>query len=296
MANQSIDQALVDEFSAAVHVEAQQIQSRMRKYTMQGAKSGDRWTYDGIGEVDAMELTGRNVPVVFADVQHKRRLIRRRRFAVALPIDASDVRGMLMNPESNYAKVVRMAMERVYDRVAFDAAFADVLTGRDYTTVLDFAADGGLTVDATAGFTYDKLLEINQNYTDNEVGIDMPVTKYITLTGDEETELMGEIELISGDYSRQMAVDKGELQRGVGNDFIKYGANARNPMFPVVAAERELVAGTVGGIFMGISKEISIEIQTRPDLFETKQVVAIFELGAVRTEGKLLQKVRTTAT
>lgn len=295
MAVQSVDQALVDEFSAAVHVEAQQIQARMRKYTMQGAKSGDRWTYDGIGSVEPTEIVGRNVPIVFADVEHTRRLIRRRRFMVALPIDASDVRGMLMNPEANYAKVVRMAMERVYDRVCFEAAFADVMTGRDYQTALTFAADGGLTVDATGGFVYDKLLEVNKNYTDNEVGIDMPVSKYITLTGDEEESLMGEIELVSGDYSRQMAVDKGELQYGVGNAFLKYGANVNNPMFPVVAAERALLAGTTGGLFVGISKEISIVIQDRPDLVETKQVVAIFELGAVRTEGKLLQKIRTTA-
>lgn len=295
MANQTVDQALIDEFSAAVHVEAQQIQARMRKYTMQGAKSGDRWTYDGIGEVDAVEVIGRNAPVVFSDVEHKRRLIRRRRFMVALPIDAKDVRGMLMNPESNYAKVVRMAMERVYDRIVFEAAFADVLTGREYDQTLTFAQDGGLTVDATGGVTYDKLLEVNKNFVDNEVGNDMPVDKYLTLTGDEEEALMGEVELVSGDYSRQMAVDKGELQRGAGIDFVKYGANARNPMFPVSGAQRQLLAGTKGGIFVGISKEISIQIQERTDLVETKQVVAIFELGAVRTEGKLLQKFSVTA-
>lgn len=296
MSNQSIDNALITEFSAQVHVEAQQIQARTRKYVRTGPKSGDIWSYDGIGSVDAMEVVGRNKPVVFSDIDHNRRKIARRRFMIALPIDAKDVRGMLLNPEANYARLVRMGMERVFDRVVFEAAFADVKIGRDFEDTLTFAADGGLTVDATAALSYEKLLEINQNYTDNEVGIDMPVKRLLTLTGDEETALMGEIELISGDFSRSMVVDQGEIVKGAGNDFIKYGANAKRPMFPVVSSERALVSMAENGIFVGISKDIMIEVQDRNDLVETKQVVAIFELGAVRTEGKLVQKVRTTAT
>ena len=289
------DNTLITEFSDRVHVEAQQIQARLRAYTIQKQMSGDVWAYDGLGQVEATEIFGRNVKVVFNSIDHTRRKISRRRFALALPIDGSDVRGQLLSPNSEYPRAVRMAMERVYDRVVLESAFADVLTGREFDTSVTFAADGGSTVDATAGLTYEKILEMNKNYTDNEVGNDMPVDKYLTITGDEEEALMLETELTSGDYSRMYAIDDGEIVKAVGNKLIKYGANVNNPMLEVSGGVRDLVSATKNSFCVGISKEISIEIEKRPDYYETEQVLAIFELGSVRTEGVLVQKVQTTA-
>ena len=294
MSNESIDKNLIIQFSDMVHEEAQQIKARLRPYTIQKPMSGDVWAYDGLGPVEAREIFGRNVPVTFSDIDHTRRKIKRRRFMIALPIDASDVRGALINPGSEYPKAVKMGMERVYDRVVLESAFADVSTGRDFESSVTFASEGS-TVDATAGLTYDKFLEIDQNFIDNEVGNDMPVDKYLTISGDENTDLMLETELVSGDFSRQFAVEKGEMTMALGYNLIKYGASVNNPLLEESGGERFLTAATKNGFCVGISKEIDISIQPRPDLVETSQVVAIFELGSVRTEGTLVQKVRTTA-
>ena len=45
---------------------------------------------------------------------------------------------------------------------------------------------------------------------------------------------------------------------------------------------------------VGMSKEMGIKIDNRPDMVETTQVQIVFDLGAVRTEGVLIQKVTTT--
>jgi len=289
---QSVDQALVTEFSGMVHHEAQQMVSRMRPYAKIKEMSGDVFAYDGLGTVEATEVEGRVNKANFDDLQHNRRKISRRRFVVNLPIDSSDVRGALQDPDSEYAKTVAAALQRQWDRVIQDAAFANVLTGRDFETAVTFANDGGLTVDATAGMTYEKMLEIAQNFIDNEVDFDRGA--FLQHTGDEHTSLMGEIELISGDFTRDFNVEDGRIKRALGFDLLAFGANVTNPIIPVSGAQRKLIAATKDAFCIGLSKDISIKITERDDYIETHQVQAIMEIGAVRTEGKLVQQVTVT--
>lgn len=292
---QSIDKNLIIEFSDMVHQEAQQMQSRLKPYLQVKQMSGDVFAYDGLGRVDAREVSGRNVPATFDDIAHNRRKISRRRFVINLPIDASDVRGLLLNPESEYAKAVAAGMMRQYDKVAYDAAFADVLTGRDFETTVTAATDGVDTVTATAGLTYEKLLEIRQNFYDNDVGIDENEKIFLAITGKEHTALMGEEELISGDFTRDFVVENGRIAKAVGMDLVMFAGGVANPVLGVSGGVRSCLAASSRGICVGVSKEMQIKIQERNDLIETTQLQVIMEIGAVRTEGVLVQKVTTTA-
>lgn len=291
----SIDNALTIEFSAMVHEAAQQQISRYRPYVKVLQMSGDVWAYDGLGSVEMRELVGRNPKVTFDDIDHLRRKITRKRFGLVLPIDASDVRGALLNPQNNYASAISKAAMRQYDRVIQLAAFADVLTGRDFGTTVTYANDGGLTVDATAGLTYEKLLEIKQNFMDNDVGVDAAERIVIGHTGKEHTSLMRENELTSGDFSRNFVVEKGMITQALGMDLVSFAANAASPIIPVASSQRQLIAMSDRAIALGISKEMSIKIQERNDYHETTQVLVEMEIGAVRTEGKLIQKVSVTS-
>lgn len=292
---QTVDQALITEFSGMVHHVAQQKSSRLKPYVMVKQMSGDVFAYDGLGRVEAREVSGRNVPATFDDITHNRRKISRRRFVVNLPVDSSDVRGALLNPDSEYAAACAAAMMRQYDRVVVDCAFANVLTGRDFETTVTAATDGVLTVNATAGLTYEKLLEIKQNFIDNEVGVDSNEKLFLTHTGDQFVNLMGEVELTSGDYTRQFTVEKGDITSALGMDLIQFGASVTTPMFPSVGGERNLIAASNRAFCVGVSKEMSIQITKRDDYIETHQVQVVMEIGAVRTEGALVQKVRVTA-
>lgn len=291
----TIDQALITEFSEAVHHEAQQMTSRLKPHVILKQMEGDVFAYDGLGSIEAREAQGRNIKADFDDIDHNRRKISRKRYVVNLPVDSSDVRGALQDPQNEYAKAVAAAMMRQFDRVVIDAAFADVKTGRDFENTVTFASDGGLTVDATAGLTYEKILEINQNFMDNEVGIDMDEALWLTITGDQHTNLMGETELTSGDFTRLFEFEGNGISVANGLKLIKFGAGVANPLFPSVSGERNLIAASNRAFCVGVSKEMSIKVQERNDLIETTQVQAVMEIGAVRTEGELVQKVRVTA-
>jgi hypothetical protein len=291
---ETIDTQLITQFTDRMHVKAQQMKARLRPVVMVLPIKGDRFAYDGLGDVEARELTGRFNQTQFDDIEFFRRKIVRRRFVVTIPIDEMDVEAMLTEPTSQLAEACTRAMERVFDRVAVEAAFADVQTGRDFETTVTFASDGGLTVNATAGVTLAKLLEVQQNWIDGEVGNDMPVKKTLCISGDEHTAMLQISQLTSGDYSRQFALEKGEIQNAVGLDLVKFGASARKPVLSVSGGVRSCVALAQGGIAVGVARGWKVTVKDRPDYVDTKQIQVTGILGAVRTEGKLVQKFTTT--
>lgn len=294
MSAATIDRNLIIQFSDMMHVKAQQIKARLRPYVKIKPMSGDVFAYDGLGQVEAREVNGRVQLTQFDDIESLRRKITRRRFVVTLPIDDMDVRALLLDPEGAYAEACVRAMERVFDRVGIEAMFASVLTGRDFETTVTAANDGVVTVNATGGLTYEKCLEIRKNFTNNEVGTDIPEQFVFGMSGDEEDQLMKEVELISGDFSSGFAVDKGSLDRVVGMKALVYGADVANPLLAVASTTRDCFAMSTRALCYGMSKEFSIKIEPRPDYIDTKQVQIVGILGAVRTEGILIQKVQTT--
>lgn len=286
------------QFSDQVHVAAQQMQSRLRPFAPIKPMDANDFAYDGLGAVEAHEVTGRNSPTVFSDITHNRRKLKARRFAVALPIDPKDSLEVVVDPTKDYAGAVARALNRKYDRVVYDAMFADVLTGQEFATTVSFATDGGLTIDMTSGVTYEKLREAARKFTNNEVGNEMEENFIMGITGDEEEDLFGESELTSGDFSRQYAVDKGRMVFASGFQIIKYGASVANPILGVTSGTRNCFAMTTKAqpaMCVGLAKDVEIRITERPDLNYSRQVYADLIMGAVRTEGVLVQKWQTTS-
>lgn len=298
MPMESIDSLMVTKFSDRVHVRAQQKSARLRQYcTPVEPKPGDVMAYDGLGTVEARLVTGRYQPSTFDDIEHNRRQLSRQEFVITLPIDEYDTEGMLFAPDSKYVESCVNAMERRYDLVAVAAMFATVNTGRNFETPLTFAADGGLTVDATAGLTLAKLLAADQNFIDGEVGNDIPVRKAIGISGEENTTLMQIDQLINSRYTNiggRLDEAGNAGKRLLDFDVIPFGNNVNTPVLSVAAGVRTSFVLATNGIAMGMWRPWEITIKDRPDLVNTKQIQITGVIGAVRTEGKLVQQFLTT--
>lgn len=295
MANQSVDNALVIQFSSAVHVKAQQSNARLRQFVRMTKMTGDFMFYDGLGRVEATEVLGRNVKVEFSDIEHLRRKLRRRRFAITLPIDDMDVNAMLQDLNGEYAAACVRGISRKFDAVVVEAMFATVYTGREGETAVTSSSDGVETVNATSGLTYDKLLEIRQNFMDNEVGNDQDERFVMGISGDELTALMKETEVINSDYTRQSVVDRGRLEMVSGINLVPFAGAVPTPILPVASTTRDCFCMSDRAMLVGMSSELEVKVQERSDYYQTTQVQVIICFGAVRTEGVLIQKVQTTA-
>ena len=295
MAMETIATQLVTQFSDMMHIKQQQLKSRLRAYCDIREMRGDSYAYDGLGTVEARELEGRFNETIFDDLEHFRRKIGRREFSVTLPFDEYDLRARLTDPSAQYAQEATAAMERAFDRVVYGALFATVQYGRNFENSVSSTTDGVLTVNATAGLGLAQVLAIKQNFIDGEcLDAEEFGGSCFGISGEEHTTLMQIQQLTSSLYTNQMAVERGRMVSALGLDFVVFGQNVTLPLIPVVGGVRQCFAMGKKGVAVGLNLDWQITIKDRPDLVNVKQIQITGALGAVRTEGKLVQLVTTT--
>lgn len=292
-----ISTALAIQFADQVHTNGQQMKTRTRERVEVVPLTTHDKTVETLDNLEAIEITSRHQKTQGQDIVHGRRRLRMREFRATIYLDNKDEVGVLVDPERNYAAAVARAMYRQFDRIVAEASLATVYTGRDMTSAVTASSDGVITIDATAGLTYEKLLEIEQNFSDYEIGTEIEEKKALLLSGEEHTDLMQETELTSGDFTRNYDVEKGKIVNAAGIDIIKFGGKVSNPILSVSAGNvRSCIALAENGIQVGLAKDAEVYMDIRADLNRAKQIQAVLMLGAVRKEGVRVQEVQTTRT
>ncbi len=293
---QSIDTSLVTQFSDMVHMEASQMKSRLSGLIMEKKVTGQTFTYETLGDAEPIEVTTRHAKTVAQDITHSRRGATMRDFRLTFLLDKNDELQTLIDPESGYAKKVAGKLQKKRDELALAAALGSVKTGKNLTSTTTASADGVTTVAAGGvGLTYEKLLEVKENFINNEVVTDVDEDIVLCITGEQHTNLMGETELTSGDYINGKVVDNGRITRALGMKVVLFGANGLNPLIGKTGSNRECVAFISrpqdGAICLGVNKDIDIDVSVRADLNNAKQIQATLFAEALRTEGVLVQQI-----
>lgn len=291
----TIDAVQVTKFRDMLHVLAQQEDSYLQPYAEWiDPKPGDVMAYDRIGRVEARKVTGRFTPMIFDDIEFSRRKLSREEYIVNLPVSSYDVDGMLADPRSKLAEACVYAMKRTIDRVIIAAMFADVITGRNFDTTVTYASDGGQTVDMTAGVTFPKLLTVDGNFIDNDVDNNGKLSKVMGITGEENTAVLQISQLTDNRFTNRMQIDGGVVRKIMDFDVVRFAGAVANPMLTVAAGVRTSFAMVKGAIAVGLWRDMKISVEPRYDLVDTVQINCLFTVGAVRTEGALIQKLTYT--
>jgi hypothetical protein len=294
---QQIDTALAIQFADQVHLNGQQMKTRLREKVEVVPMSTQDMTVETLDSLEAIEITSRHQKTQGQDIVHGRRRLRMREFRCTIYLDNKDEVGVLIDPERNYSAAVAKAMYRQFDRLVVEAALASVYTGRDMTTLVTASSDGVQVVNATGGATYETLLEIGENFMDYEIGTEMEEAVCLMHTGEEHTDFMQETELTSGDFTRQYNIEKGKIVNAAGIDLVQFGGKISNPILSVSAGNvRSCIAMASGGVKVGLAKDAEVYVDIRPDLNRAKQVQAVLMMGAVRKEGVRVQEYQTTHT
>jgi hypothetical protein len=105
---------------------------------------------------------------------------------------------------------------------------------------------------------------------------------------------MSEIELTSSDYSTQYAINNGVITTALGMSLVAFGANVTDPILETVSGERISFALAKDGVALGISLERKVEVKDNPLKVETAIINVIKEMGAVRTQGVRVLRIRLT--
>lgn len=298
----SINEHLVIQFGDMVNFRAQQMASRLKGRVEEQPVRGNEFTYERFDQVEAIEVTTRHADTVAQQGDHDRRGTAMRHFSTTLFLDRFDDLQVLVDPTRTYVEAVAKSMMRQYDRRALEAALAPVRTGRRLDTTVSPVDDGVQTVAAAAtGLTYDKLVEIHENFLNAEVGLDMDEELYLAITAKQHADLMKEGEMINRDFSnfgnndmgQQTVIDRGRITKAAGINLLVFGvgANVPNPLIKATGNVRHCIAFAKSGIRMGINQDITIDIDNRPDKNNLRQVQAHMFLDGLRTEGVKVQQV-----
>lgn len=293
----SLETQYVVEFGQQVHVLAQEKMSKLLPFVKMVDFHGEDFAYDRFGLLADQEITQRFQPIQLQDAAWDRRWMAPRFFAVPVGVDGKDLEKLRRNPGTELAEACVNALMRRRDKIIYEAAFADVRTGKSgaSATPVTFANDGGLTINATGGFGLATLRTIKQNFVDAAVATDVEVNTALTVDGARLNNLMGETQITSFDYNTEKPLVKGTLGQAYGIKMIPYASGTQDPLLVAAGGERNLLALAEEGIVFakGI---IGVRIEKRIDMFNTPtQIIAEMVVAALRTEGSRVQKVRVAA-
>lgn len=300
----SIDQAALEIFQDNFHELAQQTNSMLVNSSAINFLSSRGKTNHlaRIGRLDLVEVGTRNPDKQFGDYNLDNRQFTKRRFTRTIQIDAKhDVNELLKDPTSDILKQLNSAKERVIDRIAIAAAVGNVLTGAPDTapTTTSAAADGVITVDASAGLTYEKIQEITENFINNELLYSDFKGSMLAITGTENTDLMAEPEFISNDYISGRPVEKGIMDMAGTYGTVIFagsksgGITVTNPIIPEGPTLRSCAVLAPGSVAM--SMELArLDVEKSATKVNSWDLTIDFWINAMRTEGARVQIVSTT--
>ena len=303
----SIDQGALQNFNDSFFELAQQKMSELegRGIVVYMPSTGKTSHLPRIGRVELVEVATRNPDKQYADYAIDNRQLTKRRFTLTVQIDNKwDVNELFKDPTSDILKQLVNAKMRQFDRVVVSAAVGAVLTGAPDAapTSTSAATDGVITVDATAGLTYEKIQEVTQNFINNELQYMDYKGSVLCITGKENTSLMGEVEFISSDYIASRPVEAGvQTQAGCYQvamfaGSVNGGVTVINPILPETASSgtvRQCVALAPESI--AVSMELNVLDVTRSaSKVNSKDITIDLWLNAMRTEGVRVQIINTT--
>lgn len=302
--NPSIDQGARLNFVEAFHELAQQTKSRLTqagiiKWAPSGGKANN---LARIGRLELAEVNSRNPDKQYGDYALDNRRFTKRRFTRTVTIDAKhDINELLKDPTSDLLRQLVNAKERVTDRIAAAAAVGDVLVGAPDAapTTITAATDGVLTVDASSGFVYGTVQKITQNFINNDVDLTTFSGAVISVTGKENTSLMGEEKFINNDYISGEIVNEGVAKRAGLYKVVLFagsengGIQVPSPILPEGSTLRSCVVMAPQSIYMA-SEIGDIGVERNPNKVNSYDITIDLWINAMRTEGALVQIVTTT--
>lgn len=297
----SIDQGALLTFKESFYKLAQQTNSKLggTSAVIYRDPKGKTFQTGRMGRIELVEVAGRNPDKQYIDYSIDNRQYSKRRFTATLTIDKKhDINELLNDPTSDLIAQLVAGKERQIDRVIAATAVGSVLVGAPDTapSTITAATDGVITVDATAGLTYEKIQEVTQNFVNNEVE---EMGSIIAQTGKEFTDLMGEDQFINNDYINGRPVDAGTMNKAGLYNLVRFagsvtgGASVPNPVLVEATTTRKCI------VLAPQSIEVAMElgelgVMPNPNKVNSMDITIDLWLNAMRLEGPKVQIISTT--
>lgn len=258
-----------------------------------------------LNSLEIQEISGRNPKVNYEETSFDNRQIVKRNFAKSILFDKYDNLEMMSDPTSDIYTEVMQAFDRMKDRIIAEACFASVMCGDPNNgvalTSVTAEEDGVKTIDATSGLTYNLLKQAHTNFINSNIlsGDLMNSNLSFICAGSDMSQLLDEDKFINNNYTSIRPVDNGVITKVLGMNVVTLAGSQTNqteytnPILKEDGTTRDCIILAPDSIRFVVS-DVSIEIREPDEYYRSKALVFSARLGAIRTEGAKIQKIKTT--
>ena len=252
----------------------------------------DHW--ERLGGVELVAVTNRHQETPHTEMTHTRRRLSLSDFAGAEFLDKLDEVKMMIDPKNEYTQnLVRGWRIRVAKTLVASLNAASTSVAADDTTSTVALQASQQIANGGTGMTMAKLRQINR-ILDN-AGV--PTTdRTLLLSHFAVEDLMADSQITSSDYLTLNAIQNGTIPQGarvMGLRFVKIGdaipdenavltGGVASPILPKTGNIRSCFAYHKSAVGLSIGKEVTPEVDRRPDRMNAWQVLVQCSLGAVR--------------
>lgn len=298
----NISQADLLSFQAKLHASLGQSRPRLFGNVISEVMQGSDTFIQGVGTLTARKITGTNPTSNPQEANFWRRKCVTERSMVEVIVDKKEARQLVVDPNSSLIREAMSAAYRSMDKTGTEACFADVSYGRLGASTITFASDGGRTINATGGITYDLWKDITDYFHKKEIGLDGGVQIMFAGTEQEVSQLSKLTQLTSRDFERAFMSTfngpNGVMDSAMGVKLLQYGSDpdGADPILDVTSGTRDCIALTNTGLEYRVGQNLEVEVIDCKETYVDSTIIRVkFDVGAVRVRGAEIIKFQTTA-
>lgn len=280
----SVDSNFVNQFSANIHLLVDQRGSKLKGLFREEFVKGEKAFFDRIGLFSANEIVSNLAPVNLQDAAHSRRMATLKVYEAATYVQGMDKLKMIIDPTSDYAKILANAHGKNFDAAIIAALIGTAATGKDGSGSAAFDTSNNQIAHGSVGLTADKLLNGLRILQSNEV--DMDVTNcYLLVNARGMEDLLADSKFNNGDYQEIKALSGRSVPSFRGLKIIQ---TERLPAHTAGSVYRGIIC-TEDSLRVAMAQDMKVDISKRADIQNLPmQIYTEMAFGAVRMQEELV--------
>lgn len=282
----TVPESYVEQFSANVHMLAEQKFSRLRNTVREEPVTGESFAIERVGGIDKPNaITNLHGDTPLNNTPHSRRWGFMQDFDVADLIDKQSRVRLLIDPASVYTRRHAGTMGRGIDDSIIAAIRGNAAQGKAGTTIVSLPNGQKVAAGAT-GMTIAKLIQAKEILDAAEV--DEFIPRFFALSARQLRDLLEDDKITSNDFNTVKALVRGEINEYLGFTFV------RTERLPIITGTtRACLAWALDGVTIGIADNPSSVASPRPDKRMALQIYTSGTWGAVRAEDEMVVEIAT---
>ncbi len=274
-----ISKVYISTFERTLRHLAQQSITRLRPYVTERATNGKDHGWERLSAATSTSKAAGLVPTPSTGGTYSRRLSLAQTIHAGDSTQQEDVVQMLIDPNSNQAASLAMAIRRAWDVEILAAATGDALDGDGVIVPFNPAQQ----IVAATDITFDLVTQVQEKYLDNNIEPDVP--KVFVIGPAQVRKLMQLTEQTSSDYVNREALqtlrNSGIVYNWMGFTWIMSTLLNINAGAPDTI---DCVSFTKRGLGMQMNRDMLVRIAEDPTQSFAWRIYCATTFGVVRTE------------